>query len=204
MNDENGKSRRQIWDERHAQRDPIESRHPDAALVDLEATLTPGKALDLAAGDGRHAIWLASRGWTATGVDFSSVALDRARAAAAAAGVEVEWVHADLLEWTPVPATADLVVVMFLHLPRPDRRNVLAKAAAALAPGGRLLLVGHDRTNLGRGVPGPQDGSLLYAPDEVGPDLPGLVVEQARRVEHDLGDGRLSADTVVVARRPVA
>jgi SAM-dependent methyltransferase len=202
MADGADKTRREMWDERHAAREPIESRAPDAALVELATALAPGRALDLAAGDGRHAIWLASRGWTATGVDFSGVALDRAREAAARAGVEVAWVHADLLEWTPASASSDLVAVMFLHLPRPERREVLAKAADALAPGGRLLVVGHDRVNLGRDVPGPKDPAFLYVPDEVAADLPGLVVEQARRVDHDLDDGRVSTDTVVVARRP--
>ncbi len=202
MTDRPEMTRRQMWDERHAAREPIESRAPDAALVDLAAALTPGCALDLAAGDGRHAVWLASRGWSVTGVDFSGVALDRARAAAARAGVDVEWVHADLLEWTPPAASADLVVVMFLHLPLAERRVVFAKAAGSLAPGGRLLVVGHDRANLGRDVPGPKDPGVLYTPEEVVADLPGLVVEHARRAEDDLGDGRVSTDTVVVARRP--
>ena len=202
MTDGPEKTRRQMWDERHAAREPIESHAPDAALVELVAGLTPGRALDLAAGDGRHAIWLASQGWSATGVDFSGVAIERARAAAARAGVEVEWVHADLLEWTPPAASADLVVLMFLHLPQPERRVVLGRAAAALAPGGQLLVVGHDRANAGRDAPGPKDPSVLYTPDEVAADLPGLVVEQARSVEDDLGDGRVSTDTVVVARRP--
>lgn len=201
MTDEAPKTRRELWDERHAAREAIESRAPDEALVELAAALNPGRALDLAAGDGRHAIWLASRGWSTTGVDFSGVALDRARAAADRAGVDVTWVHADLLEWAPDPASAELVTVMFLHLPRAERRSVLAKAADALAPGGRLLLVGHDRLDIGRDVRGPKDPEVLYTPDEVAADLPGLVVEQARRADHD-DDGSVSTNTVVVARRP--
>jgi hypothetical protein len=92
--------------------------------------------------------------------------------------------------------------VMFLHLPPPERRAVFVKAADALAPGGRLLVVGHDRLDIGRDVRGPKDPGVLYTPDEVAADLPGLVLEQARRVENDLGEGQVSTDTVVVARRP--
>ncbi len=201
MTDGPAKTHQQLWDERHASRGHIESGEPDPVLVSVAGPLPPGRSLDLAAGDGRNTIWLASRGWTATGVDFSGVALERARASADRAGVTATWVHADLLSWRPAPASADLAIVMFLHLPRGDRRAVFAKAAAALAPGGRLLIVGHDRSNLGRDVAGPRDPAFLYVPDEVAADLSGLAILEARQVEHDLGDGRLSADTVVVAQR---
>jgi SAM-dependent methyltransferase len=204
MTDAEPKSRRELWDERHAARDPIESHEPDPVLVDLAERLAPGRALDLAAGDGRNAVWLAGRGWTTTGIDFSGVALERARGAADRAGVSVDWIQADLLEWEPEPGSADLVVVMFLHLPPDERRRVLTSAAAALAPGGRLLIVGHDRSNLGRDVPGPKDGAMLHTPDEVVADLPGLLVEAARREDHDVGDGRRSTDSVVVLRRPAS
>lgn len=195
------RSRREMWDERHAAREPVESPEPDGSLVELAASLAPGRALDLAAGDGRNAIWLALHGWAATGLDFSAVALDRARGVAERLGARVAWVNTDLLEWEPDPASAELVVVMFLHLPRGERRQVLAKAARTLVPGGRLLVVGHDRINVGRDVPGPSDPDQLYTPDEVAEDLAGLEVEAARRVDHDLSDGRVSTDTVVVARR---
>jgi SAM-dependent methyltransferase len=202
MTDSESKSRRELWDERHAARDPIESREPDPALVALAGTLPPGRALDLAAGDGRHAVWLAGHGWDTTAVDFSRVALERARASAARAGVTVRWVHADLLEWQPEPRSAELVILMFLHLPADERRRVLAAASDAVVPGGHLLVVGHDRSNLGRDVPGPKDPALLYVAAETVAELPGLVVDETRQVDRDLGDGRVATDAVVVARRP--
>jgi SAM-dependent methyltransferase len=152
-----GPSRRALWDERHAARDPIESFEPDPTLVDEIGSLRPGRALDLGAGDGRNAIWLASQGWHVTAVDFSQVALDRGRALATARGVRVEWQLADLLEWSPGASRFDLVTLFFIHLPPDERRDVYARAAAAVAPGGTLLIVGHDRTNLADGVGGPQD-----------------------------------------------
>jgi SAM-dependent methyltransferase len=196
------KSRQEQWDERHAAREPIESPEPDPELVALAAGLAPGRSLDLAAGDGRNAIWLATQGWASTAVDFSHVALERAAGTAARLGAAVDFVQADLLAWQPAPASADLVVIMFLHLPADERRAVFAKAAAALAPGGTALIVGHDRLNVDRDVPGPKDPANLYTPDDVAADLGGLEVVAARRVDHDLGEGRVSTDTVVVARRP--
>lgn len=202
MTDSTEKTRQEMWDERHAAREPIESPQADPELVRLASGLVPGRALDLAAGDGRNAIWLAMQGWTSTGIDFSGVALERARGSAERAGAMVDWVHADLLEWEPEPASADLVVIMFLHLPPAERRAVFAKAAAALAPGGTALIVGHDRLNVDRDVPGPKDPDYLYTPEDTVADLPALVVGEARRRDNDLGDGRISTDTVVIARRP--
>jgi SAM-dependent methyltransferase len=202
MTAESEATRQQLWDERHGARDPIERREPDPDLVAVVGALPPGRAVDLACGDGRHAVWLASRGWTVTGVDFSRVGLERAREAAEAAGLTVAWEHEDLLAWEPAAGMAELVVVAFLHLPPEDRRAVFAKAATALVPGGRLLILGHDRVNLGRDVPGPRDPAYLYTPEDAASDLPGLVIDEARRADHDLGDGRVSTNTVVVAHRP--
>jgi 2-polyprenyl-3-methyl-5-hydroxy-6-metoxy-1,4-benzoquinol methylase len=195
-------SRREMWDERHAAREPIESPEPDPSLARIAGERTPGHALDLAAGDGRNAIWLAAQGWDVKAVDFSAVALDRARASAATAGVTVDWVLADLLEWRPAPRSFDLVAVMFLHLPRDERRPVYAAAAEAVAPGGLLLVVGHDRTNLAQGAGGPQDPEVLFTPPEIVADLVDFTVETAATVTRDLGDGRRAIDAVVLARRP--
>src|SRR5664279_3544897 len=117
-------SRRARWDERHAAQDPIESTEPDPTLIDEIGSLSPGRALDLGAGDGRNAVWLASRGWDVTAVDFSQVALDRGLARAEATGVHVKWELADLLEWTPGGRSYDLVTLFFIHFPRDERRDV--------------------------------------------------------------------------------
>lgn len=190
-----GPSRRALWDERHAARQPIESFEPDPTLVDEIGSLRPGRALDLGAGDGRNAIWLAIQGWQVTAVDFSQVALDRGRALASTSGVRVEWQLADLLEWSPGASRFDLVTLFFIHLPSDERRDVYARAAAAVAPGGTLLIVGHDRTNLVDGVGGPQDPTVLFTPGEVAADLAGFRVDRAdvaRRRDLD-GDGPIDA-----------
>ena len=166
------------------------------------AGLRPGRALDLACGDGRNAIWLAASGWEVTAVDFSSVALDRAAASAQAAGVAVNWEQHDLLEWQPAAGAFDLVTLVFLHLPGAQRTAVYAAAARAVAMDGRLLVVGHDRTNLAEGVGGPQDPEVLFTADEVVAALPeGFVVERAGTVRRGDGPGRVPIDAVVVARR---
>jgi 2-polyprenyl-3-methyl-5-hydroxy-6-metoxy-1,4-benzoquinol methylase len=196
-----GPSRRERWDERHAGQEPIESSEPDPTLLAEVGALAPGHAIDLGAGDGRNAVWLARRGWAVTAVDFSQVALGRGRALAAAAGVLVEWELADLLEWSPGARQFDLVTLFFIHLPPDERREVYARAAAAVAPGGTLLIVGHDRTNIADGVGGPQDPDLLITPSEVAADLTGFRIDRAETVQRGDSAGRRPIDAIVRAVR---
>jgi RNA polymerase sigma-70 factor, ECF subfamily len=195
--------RRRAWDRRHEAREPIESVDPDPLLVREVSGLRPGRALDLACGDGRNAVWLARRGWRVEAVDFSSVALERARVRAESAGVSVEWARHDLLGWTPPSHAYDLVTLIYLHVGPDERRNVLRGAAAAVAPGGRLLVVGHHRRNLDEGTGGPRDPRVLYEPDELAADVPGLVVERAETIVGG-SDGATRVDAMMLARRPGA
>lgn len=197
------------WDERYAGREPVWSRGPNVFVERITGDLEPGHALDLAAGEGRNALWLASRGWTVEAVDFSREAIERGRAWAAETDVQgVRWVVADVLAH-PVEARGyDLVLLSYLHLPRPEQLTVTRKAASAVAPGGMLLIVGHDPTNLTDGHGGPQEPEVLHGPEDYTAflDATGLEVERAEHVtrEVETDDGTATAiDALVVARRPV-
>ncbi|NJC73906.1 class I SAM-dependent methyltransferase [Planosporangium thailandense] len=194
------------WDARYASApDLVWTGEPNRFAVEELAALPPGRALDLAAGEGRNAVWLAGRGWEVTAVDFSPVAVDKGRRLADARGVRVEWVTADLLGYAPPAAAFDAVLVAYLHLPAPDRAAVLARAAGALAPGGVLVVIGHDLTNLTDGIGGPQDPAILLSPEAVVATLPGLRIGRAERARRPVTteDGRCvdAIDTVVTAVR---
>lgn len=173
-------------------------------LAELEG-LASGRALDFGCGNGRHAMWLAERGWRVTAVDFSTEALRQARQRSAASGIHVDWVEADLIDYEPESQAFDLVLVAYLHIPRGDRGPILAKASAAVATGGTLLLVGHDMTNIGTGAPGPTSPALLYTPTDIVPELPELEIERAeqvrRPVELDDGSEVEAIDALVLATR---
>ncbi|WP_374456061.1 class I SAM-dependent methyltransferase [Nocardioides sp.] len=173
------------WDERYAAAKLVWSREPNQFVATELADLTPGTAVDLAAGKGRNAIWLASRGWSATAVDFSQVALDKG--ARLAGELDVTWVCADATTWHP-QAPVDLVVVAYLQVPADDRRRAVRCAFTMLRPGGTLLLVAHDSTNLAEGTGGPQDPSVLMTAEDVLADLEGLEVEvlRAERVAREV------------------
>ena len=171
------------WDQRYAASELVWSREPNQFVAAELADLAPGTAVDLAAGEGRNAIWLASRGWSATAVDFSQVALDKGARLADEVGIEldgtVSWVCADATIWQPAEPV-DLVVVAYLQLPAEDRRRAVRGAVTMLRPGGTLLLVAHDSTNLTEGTGGPQDPSVLMTADDVLDDLSGLDVDVVR------------------------
>jgi 2-polyprenyl-3-methyl-5-hydroxy-6-metoxy-1,4-benzoquinol methylase len=195
--------KREDWDRRYAQADLLWSAKPNRVLVAEVGGLSPGRALDLACGEGQNAVWLAERGWSVRGVDYSSVAIAKARARAEQAGVGVDFLCADLADFEPEPESYDLVAMLFLHLPRKEWRAVLARALAALAPGGTLLLVGHDLLNLTEGVGGPSDPDVLLTPDDIVAELHALEITKAERVLRDVdGEARPAIDFLVRARRP--
>lgn len=198
-----GPSRAELWDTRHAAHDPIESADADPTLVEVAATLTPGAALDLGSGDGRNAVWLAVHGWRVTAVDFSVVALDRGRVLAAKLGVDVDWRREDLLAWTPPAASFDLVALAFIHLPADERRRIYATAADAVAPGGTLLVVGHDRSNLDEGAGGPRDPEVLFTSGDIVADLgPAWRIVRADTIRRPGSTEPAPIDAIVVAVRP--
>jgi rhodanese-related sulfurtransferase/SAM-dependent methyltransferase len=191
------------WDARYAATELIWSAQPNRFVVQVLEARSPGTAVDLACGEGRNAVWLAQRGWTVTGVDFSAVALTKATQLAQARGVQVDWVLADATRWIP-SAPVDLVVLAYLHLPAAARRTVLRSAATALRPGGTLLVVAHHSANLTEGTGGPQDPAVLYTAEDVVGDVAGLGLHtiQARRVDRPTADGPVAVDMLAELRRP--
>jgi SAM-dependent methyltransferase len=196
------------WDERYAGADLVWSAGPNVWVRELCSPLTPGRALDVAAGEGRNAIWLVEQGWTVTAADFSPVAVSRIRDLAAArldqdALRRLEAVVADATQ--PAPGTAyDLVLFSYLHLVREEWARAVAAGVEAVSVGGRVLVVGHARRNLSEGVGGPQDATILLDPEDVLASVAGLpvAVELAQLRARDVeGESRPALDTVVLLRR---
>lgn len=202
---------REFWEERYQSAPQVWSGRPNAQLVDEVADLPAGTALDIACGEGGDALWLARRGWRVTAVDLAQTALDRVDAATAQAGPEiaarVRTVRADIGTWVPGDDRYDLVTSHFLHLPPADRAHAFARMAAAVAPGGQLLLVAHHASDLETTVGRPDVPELFFAPADVVAALePGqwdvLVAEaRPRQVVDPDGQEITIRDTVVRARR---
>jgi len=198
---------RQDWNTRYSAQDLVWGAEPNRFLAEELGGVAPrGRALDIACGEGRNAIWLAKQGWRVTAVDYSGVAIERARRLSREQGVEIEWIEGDVTSFEPPPGAFQLVVIAYLHLPEDQRRTVLKHTASALAPDGLLFMIGHARRNLTEGTGGPQSPAVLWEPEEIRAELSslGLTVE---RVEHVLRaietpEGTRNAiDTLVRAER---
>lgn len=178
-----------MWDERYSAPQRVWSGNPNPWLVEIAADLEPGTALDLGCGEGADAIWLATRGWQVTAVDFSAAGLAHAAARAEEAGVTVRWVLADLADWTP-DRRYDLVSVQFFH-GEPDVRRVVHRSAWA-ATEGTLIVVGHDDTH-----PGPPPAEVRYPVADIVAVLgPKAHIDVAQTRTRDA-----AVDAVVVAHR---
>lgn len=191
------------WDERYRGSAALWSGRVNPPLVEEAGDLAPGRALDVGCGEGGEVLWLAGRGWQVTGLDWSQVALDRAAEHAAAAGLteRVEWVQGDVNSWQPPPGAYDLVTAHFLHPTAAQRGPLLARLAAAVAPRGTLLWVGH---------PYDQERAAVWGADrfttarQVAADLDNAlwdVLVAEHRPRHN-GDGHHhNGDEVLRARR---
>ncbi|MFC9893494.1 class I SAM-dependent methyltransferase [Nocardia sp. NPDC127579] len=214
------------WDARYAQSELVWGAPPNSTVVEhvygLERaiTLRPDtpdgpvpehpRALDLACGEGRNALWLATHGWQVDAIDYSQVGIDKGRTVATrlsrSVRSRISWHCADVTEPAAAGLTGpyELVLMVFLHLPAEQRRALLRRAANLLAPDGTLLVLGHDATNLTDGYGGPQDPAILFTPDDIaadlGPEAEHLRVRLADRVYRPT-EGRDAIDALVLATR---
>lgn len=186
------------WDQRYAENRQW-SAEPNALVAELLADLPPGDAVDLAAGEGRHALWLAARGWRVTAVDFSAVGLDRGRDQSGAD--RVTWVNEDVLTWSAPERSQDLVLVAYLHLGEEETTALLTRAVGWLRPGGRLLVLGHDVDNIAEGVGGPQEPAILHSVARLAPVADLLDVDRLEQVRRETPAGT-ALDTLLWGRRP--
>jgi len=152
-----------FWDQNYAVPGYKYGTQPNAFLRE-QACLLPAGAEVLVPGDGegRNGVWLAQRGHRVTSVDGSAVGLRKALALAAERGVALGTLQADLADWTPAPASADAVVLTFVHLSPAIRVNAHRRLAAALRPGGWLFLEAFHPLQLNHRSGGPKDAAMLY------------------------------------------
>ncbi len=197
------------WERRWSQAlqqhgDRLALRPPNAHLTGELAELPPGVAVDAGCGHGAETLWLAARGWRVTAVDFSATALAHARSTAEAMGADIagriEWAEGDLGIWTPEPGRYDLVLCLYVHVAG-SVGEMVQRLASGVAPGGTLLLAGHQpvdpATGLETAAAGQVQVSVQDAVDALDPEHWQLVVAE----ERPRPQGPSGVDAVIRAQR---
>lgn len=197
------------WDARYADADLVWGSEPNQFVREQCQSIPVGVAVDLGCGEGRNALWLARLGWKVTGIDYSSVAIERARALAErerpGVALRLTWRTADVTAVQLRAESVDLALVSYVHLPPEQRAGLMVRAALAVRALGHVIVVGHDRRNLREGVGGPQDERLLYDPAELRALFAGIPrsrVDLAETVQRHTAEG-VALDTLVRVRRLV-
>ncbi|MFD3744810.1 class I SAM-dependent methyltransferase [Nocardia sp. NPDC058633] len=213
------------WDSRYARSELVWGAPPNSTVVEHvygldrripllpdDSGVTPPlpRALDLACGEGRHALWLATHGWQVTAVDFSQVGIDKGRTVAArlsrSVRSRVHWQTADItdLEAAEITGPFELILMVFVHLTADERRTLLHQLSDMLAPGGMLLILGHATRNVTDGYGGPQDPQILFSPEDLRADLPrdDLTITLASEVLRPT-EGPDAIDSLLIAERPL-
>ena len=194
------------WDERYAGSEYVWTVTVNRFVEEHLGGLEPGTAIDLGAGEGRNAVWLAQQGWHVIAVDFSESGLAKGHRLAGDHDVasSIEFVRADATTYEPA-TPVDLVVLSYLQLPSAEQRTVLGHVATWLSPGGTVFVIAHDRSNVEHGYGGPPSEEVCYDVARTAAALVGLDITTAKVAERhvDTADGtRTALDTLVIATRP--
>ncbi len=195
------------WNQRFAQAGYLFGQAPNHYLQKQAAHLHPGRTLAVADGEGRNGVWLAEQGLAVDAFDFSSVALDKARALAQARGVQVNWVCSEWQDFDWQPGAWDNVVAIFIQFATPAERDVLfASMHESLSPGGTLVIQGYGHEQLRYNTGGPGKREHLYDEALLLQAFAGYEVLDLRSYEDELSEGAghqgRSALVGMVARKP--
>lgn len=196
-----------FWDARYGTADFVFGTEPNDFLRHIAGEIPSGPVLCLAEGEGRNAVFLAGRGHAVTAVDLSAAGLAKAQALAAARGVTLTTAVADLSTYAIAPGAWSGIVAIFMHLPPALRRDLLARVAAGLKPGGVFVMEAYAPAQLAFGTGGPKDPALLPTLAQLRAELPQLEFAAGLELERDVieGSGHTGRAAVVqvVARRPL-
>jgi hypothetical protein len=195
-----------MWNERYDTTDYVYGTAPNDFLAANASRIPHGRVLSLADGEGRNGVFLATLGFDVTSLDSSPVGLAKAQRLAAARGVRITTVVADLADYVMEPGAWEGIVSVFSHLPPPLRRRVHAQVVGGLVPGGLFVLEAYSVHQLGRGTGGPSSAELLPTLAALRDELTGLELLHGAEMERDIHEGTLhnglSSVVQVIARKP--
>lgn len=193
---------REQWDIRYRDKELVWSAGPNQFVVSEIDSMAPGRALDVACGEGRNAIWLREKGWQVSATDFSPIAIEKAQARGLELGLDIDFQVADATK--ELKGSYDLILFAYLHLPQEQLAKALQLAQEALAVGSSILIIGHDLRNIEEGVGGPQDPDILQSPEGLKALLTELDIKRAEtvvRLVEKNGETHKALDVIVRATK---
>jgi len=194
-----------MWDERYSENEYVYGKAPNQFLEENYRAIPRGKVLSLAEGEGRNAVFLASKGYAVTAVDGSSVGLKKAGDLARETGVEIELVQADLTTYEIAESAWDGIVSIFCPLPSAIRSKVYRNAVLGLKPGGVFLLEAYTPEQIRYGTGGGNSADAMTSRDSLVADLEGLQFTHLEELEREVIEGKyhtgLAAVLQAIARK---
>lgn len=196
----------EMWEQRYGAAEYVYGTEPNEFLAECVGSIAPGRALCLADGEGRNAVFLARQGFEVHSVDLSSAGVAKSQRLAAEHGVQVHAVQGDLSVYDIGVGQWDLVVSVFAHMPPPVRVDLHRRVVASLAPGGTLVLEAYTPAQIGRGTGGPPVAEMTMTLAGLRDELAGLTfvhaVELERQVVEGSGHTGLGAVVQLLATTP--
>jgi SAM-dependent methyltransferase len=177
------------WDERYGGAAYVYGTEPNDFLAAVVDRIPMGRILSLAEGEGRNAVFLASRGYDVVAVDASATGLGKAQDLAAARGVRITTMVADLASYLIEPDVWAGIISCYCHLPPLIRVPLHRRVVAGLKPGGVLVLEAFSKEQLGYATGGPQSLEMLMSLEELTQELAGLQFSHAVRLEREVREG---------------
>lgn len=195
----------QSWDARYLGEEYFYGTEPNGFLAANIDQLGSGRALCLAEGEGRNAVFLAEHGFDVHSVDLSETGVSKTHALARSRGVVVHAQQGDLAVFDLGESNWDVIISIFAHTPAKLRRQLHQRVVSALRPGGAFLLEAYTPAQIGRGTGGPPDASLMMTADALREELAGLQIHHLQEIEREVieGQGHSGIASVVqcIARR---
>ncbi len=180
-----------MWEERYSSPEFAYGKEPNDFVREMAPKIAEGgRVLCLAEGEGRNAVFLASRGHSVMAMDRSNAGLAKARMLAEERGVSIETVQGDLATFDLGASQWDAIVSVFAHCPPDVRARVHGAIAAALKPGGVLILEAYGPEQLNYKTGGPPSLDLLMSVDVLKEELAGLELDIAAQLVRELHEGR--------------
>ncbi|MEM9220305.1 MAG: class I SAM-dependent methyltransferase [Cyanobacteria bacterium P01_F01_bin.150] len=177
------------WNKRYSDEEYVYGTEPNSFLVEYSDMLS-NPVLSIAEGEGRNAVFLASRGRTVYAVDGSDVGLAKAQALASKKGVTIQTEVADLLQFEPEENTYGSIISIFAHLPSAIRKRLYPMLEHSLRKGGILLLEAYSEEQLRYGTGGPSDLDMLMTQSKIRQEFPNCEPILLRKIERDVCEGK--------------